>query len=255
MPELTIRDLSFSYPEGKPRRRALEGLSLRVRDGEFLCVVGPSGSGKSTLLRLLAGLERPEAGTLLLDGREITAPGPDRMIVFQDYALFPWMRVRQNVSFALRAARHCSRREAAEAAEAVLRRVGLGEALELYPFQLSGGMKQRAAIARALAVNGEVLLLDEPFAAVDAKNRAGLQELLLSLWQGGGEKRKTVVFVTHDIREAVLRGDRAVFLRQGRITGELSIPLPRPRREEDLVPYRERLLALFREGEEAAYEE
>lgn len=186
MPEISLRDVSFSYPGGP---RVLDRVSLEVEHGSFLAVVGPSGCGKSTLLRLISGLSLPEEGTVSIGGEPVTGPAPGRSIVFQQGGLFPWLTARGNVAFALRKARPgLTRAQAAEQAEAALIRVGLKDALSRYPGELSGGMAQRVAIARALAVGGQVLLLDEPFGALDPKNRKALQQLLLELWQAGGAR-------------------------------------------------------------------
>lgn len=228
MPEIIIEKLGFRYRE--TGTSVLSHMNLTVKNGEFLCVIGPSGCGKSTLLRLIAGLEQPEEGSICIDGRPIAGPGTDRMIVFQDYALFPWMTALKNVSFAIGQSKGKSRRQAIDEAEDMLRRVGLAEAADKYPFQLSGGMRQRVAIARALAMDTEILLMDEPFGALDARNREQLQKMLLKLRQDRKEK-KTVVFVTHDIREAMLLADRVVFLENGAVSHGLSLDAQRPRDE------------------------
>lgn len=244
MAKIEIRDLHFAYTGGKQAVSALNGVDLRVGSGEFLCIIGPSGCGKSTLLRLLAGLERPDAGTISVNGDPVTGPGSDRMIVFQDYALFPWMTAEKNVAFALRHGRGLPKQAAMEKARAYLNRVGMGHGADLYPFQLSGGMRQRVAIARALAMDTEILLLDEPFGALDAKIRKEIQELLLELWQkDGSDTKKTVVFVTHDLDEAVLLADRVAFMDAGRVRAVVPIDLPRPR--EDTEELKHRLTALF----------
>ena len=224
MPDISLRDVSFSYPGGP---RVLDRVSLEVESGSFLAVVGPSGCGKSTLLRLISGLSLPEEGTVSIGGTPVTGPAPGRSIVFQQGGLFPWLTARGNVAFALRKANPgLSRAQAAEQAGAALVRVGLGDALSRYPGELSGGMAQRVAIARALAVGGEVLLLDEPFGALDPKNRQALQQLLLELWQA---ERSTVVMVTHDIDEAILLADRIAFFRLGGAGPTLSVRGARPR--------------------------
>ncbi len=254
MSGIEIHNLYFTYPGADSP--SLRGVDLRVKAGEFLSLIGPSGCGKSTLLRLLAGLAAPDSGTLTCGGVPVTGPGPDRGVVFQSPALFPWLTVRDNVAFAIRKAmRSLSRREAAERAEAVLVRVGLQDALKAYPARLSGGMAQRAAIARALAMGGSTLLLDEPFSALDPKNRLSLQELLLRLWE---EDRKTVLFVTHDMDEAILLGDHIAFMEPGRIAVRHSVGFPRPRRRETLLvsapccTLRRELIALFYQWGEAA---
>ncbi|MGV9677879.1 ABC transporter ATP-binding protein [Nocardia sp. NPDC003482] len=204
---------------------ALEDVTVDVRDGEFLVLVGPSGSGKSTLLDLLGGLERPSGGQLLLDGAPITGPGLDRGIVFQQYALLPWRTARGNIEFGLEA-KGVKRRERRRLADDYLDLVGLGGFGDRYPHELSGGMKQRVAIARSLAFDPEVLLMDEPFAALDAQTRESLQDELLRIWE---TTRKTILFITHGIDEAVYLGQRVAVLtsRPGRVKAVVDIDLDR----------------------------
>ncbi|MEV5646982.1 ABC transporter ATP-binding protein [Nocardia sp. NPDC052254] len=204
---------------------ALEDITVDVRDGEFLVLVGPSGSGKSTLLDLLGGLTRPSRGQILLDGRPVTGPGLDRGIVFQQYALLPWRCARGNIEFGLEAKR-IRRRRRRDIAEQYLDLVGLTGFGDRYPHELSGGMKQRVAIARSLAFDPEVLLMDEPFAALDAQTRESLQDELLRIWRTTG---KTILFITHDIDEAVHLGQRVAVLtsRPGRIKAVVDIDLDR----------------------------
>lgn len=255
MPDISLRDVSFSYPGGP---RVLDRVSLEVESGSFLAVVGPSGCGKSTLLRLISGLSLPGEGTVSIGGTPVTGPAPGRSIVFQQGGLFPWLTARGNVAFALRKAKPgLSRSQAAEQAGAALVRVGLGDALSRYPGELSGGMAQRVAIARALAVGGEVLLLDEPFGALDPKNRQALQQLLLELWQAEGS---TVVMVTHDIDEAILLSDRIAFFRPGGVGLTLPVRAPRPRDPAEFLTsaeccvVRKRLIGLFYQYGEAVGE-
>lgn len=226
--KLIIRDLSVVFR----RRRggevvAVDGLSLTVHDKEFVCIVGPSGCGKSTLLRVIAGLSRPQTGEVTLDGERVTAPGADRGMVFQSYTLFPWLTVQGNVEFGPRLSGR-SPENCAEVAHRYIDLVGLAGFEHAYPKELSGGMQQRAAIARALANDPEILLMDEPFGALDAQTRSLMQELLLRVWE---QTHKTVLFVTHDIEEAILLADRIYVMtaRPGRIKGEVRVPLPRPR--------------------------
>ncbi|HEX9533132.1 MAG TPA: ABC transporter ATP-binding protein [bacterium] len=226
--KLIIRDLSVVFH----RRRggevvAVDGLSLTVQDKEFVCIVGPSGCGKSTLLRVIAGLSRPQAGEVTLDGERVTAPGADRGMVFQSYTLFPWLTVQGNVEFGPRLSGRPSE-EYAQVARRYIDLVGLAGFEHAYPKELSGGMQQRAAIARALANDPEILLMDEPFGALDAQTRSLMQELLLRVWE---QTHKTVLFVTHDIEEAILLADRIYVMtaRPGRIKHEVRVPLPRPR--------------------------
>lgn len=211
---------------------AVKDVNLTVRDGEFLTIVGPSGCGKSTLLEMLAGLLRPSSGRILLDGREVTGPGLDRGIVFQQYALFPWKTARGNVESGLEA-KGVPRKERRELAEHYLALVGLAGFADRYPHELSGGMKQRVAIARSLACNPDVLLMDEPFAALDAQTRETLQGELLRIWE---HTKKTILFITHGIDEAVVLGQRVAIMsaRPGTIRHVVDNPLPSRLAEKDL---------------------
>jgi NitT/TauT family transport system ATP-binding protein len=208
---------------------ALKDINLEVRKGEFLVLVGPSGCGKSTLLDILAGLAHPTSGTVSIDGKEITGPALDRGIVLQGYALFPWRTVRQNIEFGLEI-KKVPKQERTPISDHFITLVGLDGFADRFPHELSGGMKQRVAIARALAYDPEVLLMDEPFAAVDAQTREGLQDELLRIWEKTG---KTIVFVTHSIEEAVFLGDRVAVLspNPGTLCGVVRIDLPRPRHD------------------------
>jgi NitT/TauT family transport system ATP-binding protein len=212
---------------------ALEGITFEVKDQEFAVLVGPSGCGKSTVLRLVAGLLSPTEGRVLLDGRPITGPGADRGVVFQSYTLFPWISVQRNVEFGPRL-RRVPVAELARIARHYLAQVGLRGFEGVYPRELSGGMMQRVAIARALANDPAVLLMDEPFGALDAQTRSLVGELLLRVWE---DAAKTVLFVTHDIDEALFLGDRVLVMtaRPGRIREEIQVPLPRPRTVEMLT--------------------
>lgn len=206
---------------------ALDGVTLRIRRGEFISLLGPSGCGKSTLLGIIAGFQSATSGQLLQDGRPITRPGPSRTVVFQDYALFGWMTVQQNVEFGLKA-KGMGRAERAEIARALIAMVRLNGFEDKFPHQMSGGMKQRAAIARALAPDPDILLMDEPFGALDAQTRVLLQEEIARI---SSEAGKTVIFVTHGIDEAVFLADRVVVMspRPGRVREEVLVPLPLPR--------------------------
>ena len=218
-------------PEGSTLT-ALDGITLDVAAGEFLTLVGPSGSGKTTLLDLLAGLTKPDTGKILVDGKEVTGPGRDRAVVFQQYALFPWRTASSNVSFGLEGSGNradgrssrLSRKERAEKARHYLDLVGLSGFEDRYPHELSGGMKQRVAIARSLAYEPDILLMDEPFAALDAQTREQLQEELLRIWSSTG---KTIIFITHGIDEAVYLGQRVAVLssRPGRLKEIVDINL------------------------------
>ncbi|MDQ1718071.1 MAG: NitT/TauT family transport system ATP-binding protein [Pseudonocardiales bacterium] len=202
---------------------ALEDVSLDIAEGEFLSLVGPSGSGKTTLLDLLAGLSTPTSGRVLVGGKEITGPGLDRAVVFQQYALFPWRTARANVEFGLETL-GLKRKQRAEKASEFLELVGLTAFADRYPHELSGGMKQRVAIARSLAYDPDILLMDEPFAALDAQTREQLQDELLRIWQASG---KTIVFITHGIEEAVYLGQRVAVLtsRPGRLKQVVDIEI------------------------------
>ena len=206
---------------------ALRGIDMRCAAGEFVCLLGLSGCGKSTLLQMVAGLERPTAGQIVVAGRELDGPSPATGIVFQDHGLFPWMTVRRNVEFNLKA-RGVSRAARRVRAEEMLDLTGLFEFAGRFPHELSGGMRQRVGIARALATRPQALLMDEPFGALDAQTRGHLQAELLSIW---GKQRATVLFVTHSIEEAVFLADRVLVLtpRPGRLAAEISVGLPRPR--------------------------
>lgn len=217
----------FDTPRGT--LRALGPMDLDVREGEFLCIVGPSGCGKSTFLRIAAGLLDPTGGEV---GIERSGAGPLSSMVFQDYSIFPWKTVEQNVRFGLEVGGHrLSGAEADARADYWLGRLGLDQFRASYPSELSGGMRQRVSIARALIVDPEILLMDEPFAALDAQLRMIMQDELLALWQ---EHRRTVVFITHNLDEAVLLGDRVMVMSQrpGRMVGEFTVPFPRPRTAE-----------------------
>ncbi len=228
MPTIEFDNVFYDYIAADGAYRALEGIDLEVRDGEFVCLVGHSGCGKSTMLNLIAGLAEPTAGEVLIDGVPVDGPGPDRSIVFQSYSLFPWQTALENVSFAMRRThRDMGKAEAHEHAISLLSQVGIADAAARYPFQLSGGMRQRVAIARALAVDAPVMLLDEPFGALDPLIRRKLQRLLVDLWEA--ECCKTAVFVTHDIDEALMLADRIVFMEPRHIVRVFELPRDRSR--------------------------
>jgi NitT/TauT family transport system ATP-binding protein len=224
---LTICKLSKTYfdPYAGAHVTALQEVSLDVRQGEFVSIVGPSGCGKTTMLNLIAGFIPATGGEILLDGRPIDGPGPDRGVVFQSFALFPWKTVLENVAFGPKM-RGIGKAEREKIAREYLALAGLAEAAGRYPHELSGGMQQRVGVVRALANEPEVLLMDEPFASVDAQTRMTLQEELTRIWH---EKRPTVIFITHDVNEAVFLADRVVVLSKGRVLKEIGVPLPRPR--------------------------
>ena len=221
-PILALRGVTLRYRTGGRVVTATEGIELTVARGDRLILLGPSGCGKSSLLRAVAGFVRPDAGGIELAGRPVTGPGPDRIVVFQEFdQLLPWRTVRQNIAFPLRVVRGLGRGAAEALAGRWLAKVGLGAFADAYPHTLSGGMKQRAAIARALALEPQVLLMDEPFAALDSLTRRRMQDELLELWQS---VRCTVLFVTHSVEEALLLGNRVVVMspHPGRIVGEIE---------------------------------
>ena len=230
---LKVESLRFAY-NGTP---VLDDINLNIEEGEFVCVLGPSGCGKSTLLRLLAGLETVGSGKLSWKGNPITGPSLERGVVFQDYSLFPWMSLVKNITLALAKSHpEMDKKWRLNLAEEYLERVGLAHAFQKHPFELSGGMQQRVAIARALALGSPVLLMDEPFGALDPVNRAKLQDLVLDIWANANSK-KTVIFITHDIEESLYLADRVVMLGSspGRIIEELKVPFQRPRIRRDLT--------------------
>ncbi|TCT05009.1 ABC transporter ATP-binding protein [Aquabacter spiritensis] len=228
---LAIQDLSIAYGEGAGRRTVVERFSLDVAPGEFVCVLGPSGCGKSTVLNVVAGFVPPSRGRVMVDGEPITAPGADRGMVFQQATLFPWKSVLDNVAFGPLMTTGSSS-TAEQTARTFLSLVGLAAFEKNYPMELSGGMQQRVGIARALANYPRVLLMDEPFGALDAQTRAMMQEALLNIW---AEFRTTVLFITHDIEEAIFLGDRVVVMgaSPGRIVADIPVDIPRPRSPED----------------------
>jgi NitT/TauT family transport system ATP-binding protein len=224
---LSIRNLSKTYfdPYAGTNVTAVHDVSFEVKEGEFVSVVGPSGCGKTTILNMIAGFIPHSGGEILLDGVPVKGPGPDRGVVFQSFALFPWKTVLENVAFGPKM-RGVAKEERERIAREYLALAKLTEAAERYPNELSGGMQQRVGVVRALANEPEVLLMDEPFASVDAQTRMTLQEELTRIWW---EKRPTVIFITHDVAEAVFLADRVVVLSKGRVLREMTVDLPRPR--------------------------
>jgi ABC-type nitrate/sulfonate/bicarbonate transport system ATPase subunit len=226
--QLSIQGVSrvFTSPKGQPTQ-ALTPVDFEVRENDFVTILGPSGCGKSTLLRIVAGLDQPTTGQVLLDGVSVQGPGADRGMVFQSYTLFPWLNVEQNIRFGL-GERGMPEHEQKERSDDFIAKVGLRGFEQHFPKQLSGGMQQRTAIARALANDPKILLMDEPFGALDNQTRVLMQELLLGIWESA---QKTVLFVTHDIDEAIFMANRvAVFsARPGRIKTELAVDFPHPR--------------------------
>jgi NitT/TauT family transport system ATP-binding protein len=251
MSKLSIRKVRLAFPRrGQAPLIALDDIDIAVPDKQFAVIVGPSGCGKSSLLYLVAGLTEPSGGELLLDGRRIDGSGRDRGMVFQSYTLFPWLTVRGNVAFGLRL-RGVAAVEVRATVDRYLREVGLNGFEDAYPKQLSGGMMQRVALARAMANDPEILLMDEPFGALDSQTRLVMQQLLLRVWE---HEYKTVLFVTHDIDEAIFLGDRVFVMtaRPGRIKEEIAVDLPRPRAatvtmSPQFLAIKQRILGLLQE--------
>ena len=233
MPSIVFDNVSYAYVDANETYLALEDVDLEICDGEFLCLVGHSGCGKSTMLSLIAGLEMPTKGRILIDGKPIQGPGPDRSIVFQNYSLFPWQTALKNVMFAMQQTnKQVPKDEVKVRSRQLLEQVGVADAADRYPSQLSGGMRQRVAIARALAIDAPTMLLDEPFGALDPMIRRRLQEMLLDQWEGSC--CKTAVFVTHDIDEALILADRIVFMEPRHIIKTFVLPKERSRNVDDL---------------------
>ena len=226
--KLELKGIAKSFYSRNHRLTALEDISFEVEEGEFICIIGPSGCGKSTLLNIIAGLDRPEQGEVLVSGKRVEHPGPDRVVMFQTDALFPWLNVLDNVEFGMKMKKIAREKRRALALE-FLRIVHLIPFQHAFIHELSGGMKQRVALARALAINPGILLMDEPFGALDAQTREILQAELQEIWS---LTEKTIIFVTHNVREAVCLGDRVLVCsaRPGRIKSEFTIDLPRPRK-------------------------
>lgn len=230
-PKISFQNVSKTFTiAGHAKFNALQGLDLDIEDGEFITVVGPSGCGKSTAMNIAAGLTAPSSGQVLVDNVSVRGPGPERGVIFQQYALFPWLTVRENVEFGLQIAGH-PKAERRRIAEHFIGLVGLSQFADSLPKTLSGGMKQRCAIARAYAVNPKILLMDEPFGALDALTRVQLQDQLLDTWS---KERRTVMFITHDVDEAVYLASRVVVMaaRPGRLHRIIPVDLPYPRTEE-----------------------
>ena len=224
---IVIDDVEIVFGKGASANQAVSKTSLDIKPGEFVCILGPSGCGKSTLLNSIAGYVPPSSGTVEVDGTQVKEPGPDRGMVFQQYSLFPWKNIRDNIAFGPKVAGRTNV-ECSSIANTFLEMVGLSKFADKYPAELSGGMQQRVGIARALANYPSVLLMDEPFGALDAQTRLMMQENLLSIWSEFGI---TVVFVTHDVDEAIFLADRVLIMSAspGSIIDDLKIPLPRPR--------------------------
>ncbi len=248
--KLVIEEVCKIFTDKERNVTALENADFTVKANEFITILGPSGCGKSTILKIIAGLEEPTNGRVLLDEREIHGPGRDRGRVFQSYTLFPWLTVQENIEFGLEVAGR-SKSERRDIAGHYIDKIGLNGFEKAYPRNLSGGMKQRVAIARALANDPQVLLMDEPFGALDAQTRTVMQELLLNVWE---ESQKTILFVTHDVEEAIFMGDTVYVMtaRPGRIKERIDIPIKRPRSYDiklspEFLELKKGILALIRE--------
>ncbi len=261
MSKIEIKNISMDYVEKNSRFTALKDVSFSIEKGEFVSILGSSGCGKSTLLSILDGLRKPIQGDVYIDGKKVVGPRKDRGVVFQNYSLFPWMTARKNVIYGIdQTEKSLSRKERVEKADAFLEKVQLAEYKNKFPLQLSGGQQQRVAIARALAMNTEILLMDEPFGALDPKTRVSLQKLLLSLWRNDGDNKKTVVFVTHDVDEAIYLSDRIVVMHPnpGRVYKDVTVPFVRPRDRDTLIltkeyqALRQEVVSLFDQQQEEA---
>ncbi|WP_405305348.1 ABC transporter ATP-binding protein [Methanobrevibacter sp.] len=229
---IEIKNIYKSFVSKKTEKLSvLEDINLTINDGELICLLGPSGCGKTTLLRLIAGLEHPTSGEIIANGEVVKKPSGDRAVIFQQYSLFPWLTVLQNVTFGLEMTKQGSKEENIAAAERYLTSVGLIEFKDSYPHELSGGMKQRVAIIRSLLNHSPILLMDEPFSAVDMQNRHKLQEQLIGVWK---RFENTIVFVTHDVDEAVFLADKIVILDRnpGRIAEIVEVDIERPRKRD-----------------------
>ena len=229
---LSVEHVSKVFPSHRGPVQALDNVSIDINEGEFVCFVGPSGCGKSTLLNIIAGLEKPDAGQVLMNGAPIAAPGRDRLVMFQEHALFPWLDVIGNVMFGLKQKPNLNNKERLEVAKYYLYLVKMDNFAHSHIHELSGGMKQRVALARSLAPNPKILLMDEPFSALDAMTREQLYGDIQDIWH---KRRKTIIFVTHNVREAVCLGNRVILFspHPGRIREEYVVPLARPRSIND----------------------
>lgn len=254
MHKIEVSNVSLTYNDDGTIYNALDQMNFSVDAGEFVSIIGSSGCGKSSTLSILAGLREPTEGRYLIDGNVSHGTGRNRGVVFQHYSLFPWMTAEQNIAFGIRQAfPDTTQKEASEIAREYLEKVGLAGFEDKYPYQLSGGMQQRTAIARTLAMQPEILLLDEPFGAIDARNRILLQDLLLDVL-GKEKQQKTIVFVTHDVDEAILLSDRILFMDKKHILEEFVVPFSRPRNREQIfqsqeyIHMRQALLGCFFRG-------
>lgn len=257
MEKILFDQISFEYESNRSKYKALDKINLKIKDREFVCIIGHSGCGKTTLLNIAAGLLKPSEGKVFVDGKEVKGPGLDRSVVFQHYSLFPWMTVKKNVMFGIKqSCAGLSMRDIELRSIDALSQVELDDVLDRYPFQLSIGMQQRVAIARVLAMESNIMLLDEPFSALDPKIKYSLQETLENLWSNES-KRKTVLFVTHDIDEAIFLADRIIFMRSREIYDEIKIDFPRPRKRislmntQEFYEVRKELIGMYYKSQES----
>jgi NitT/TauT family transport system ATP-binding protein len=251
MSKIKLKNAQFDYVDNGKTFNALSDLNLSVEEGEFVSVIGSSGCGKSTILNVLSGILPLTKGEYYIDGAPVNGPDRNRGIIFQHYSLFPWMTSKRNISFGIKQVHdNIKSRDVEEIARQYLQKVGLQGFENKYPFQLSGGMQQRVAIARTLAMEPEILLMDEPFGAIDAKNKIILQDILLDLLKNE-ERKKTIVFVTHDVDEAILMSDRILFMHNKKIDEEIPVNLSKPRKREKIIKHdeykklREKVMNLF----------
>lgn len=235
MSKVEMHDVSLLFKDSEKEFLALDKVSIKIEEGEFVCIIGPSGCGKSTLISLLAGLNSPTEGEIYIDGNRVTGTGTNRGMVFQHYSLFPWLSAKKNVCFGIKQANLCqNKKQIDERAVEFLKMVGLEEYADKYPYQLSGGMQQRIAIARTLAMDTEILLMDEPFGAVDPKNRLALQDLTVNLCKRC-QNRKAVIFVTHDIDEAIFLADQIIFMEPKKIKEQIKVDFARDLARDEVI--------------------